>query len=219
MRARSPSFARPDRRLRAQPWTAVVDRRPPALWRASRVSRQAVAETPNETRCVVGRRFRPAADASDGSRTRSNEPRREKTRTMVTPFPEVYRRPACVPGAAAKGRSLRQSARFTGAANNRVFSSLKLESLSSAFRENEPRNRFSASSMNAAINRCGSPPTRKSVRTEVPPPPDASSFARAAVRHTWTRGDVTERTSVATELRRRPSVLGLRAARERVNRR
>jgi hypothetical protein len=46
-----------------------------------------------------------------------------------------------------------------------------------------------------------------------------SSFARAAVRHTWTRGDVTERTSVATELRRRPSVLGLRAARERVNRR
>jgi hypothetical protein len=53
----------------------------------------------------------------------------------------------------------------------------------------------------------------------VPPPPDASSFARAAVRHTWTRGDVTERTSVATELRRRPSVLGLRAARERVNRR
>jgi hypothetical protein len=60
---------------------------------------------------------------------------------------------------------------------------------------------------------------RKSVRTEVPPPPDVSSFARAAVRHTWTRGDVTERTSVATELRRRPSVLGLRAARERVNRR
>ena len=114
----------------AQPWTAVVDRRPPALWRASRVSRQAVAETPNETRCVVGRRFRPAADASDGSRTRSNEPRREKARTMVTPFPEVYRRPACVPGAAAKGRSLRQSARFTAAANPASFFQLKLECLS-----------------------------------------------------------------------------------------
>lgn len=44
--------------------------------------------------------------------------RRKKTRTMVTPFPEVYRRPACVPGAAAKGRSREQSALFdTRAAN------------------------------------------------------------------------------------------------------
>ena len=141
----------------AQPWTAVVDRRPPALWRASRVSRQAVAETPNETRCVVGRRFRPAADASDGSRTRSNEPRREKTRTMVTPFPEVYRRPACVPGAAAKGRSREQSALF--AASRQSIECLSGKEPADA----KIRTRTSAAARCVAFprgRRCGTPEQR-----------------------------------------------------------
>ena len=125
----------------ARPCVAAVDRRPPGHGARRGFRFSSWLKTPNETRCVVGRRFRPAADASDESWTRSMRRRREKTRTMVTPFPEVYRRPACVPGAAAKGRSREQSALFAASRQS-------IECLSGK----EPRNRFSARLDECPIN-------------------------------------------------------------------